>query len=573
MPQARQERLHPDHQRRVYIYPARIISAPVWLEEQASLYGECWNALADALHSALLPIWREENARRAGIETLPEDERRDAYRALDREIRPRKQEAVKPLKNNSYLRAITGQFKGRLSSDIYTQTVAVLFATALSEWPARRKRAAESGAVKWETGRPRRRRDGDDSCVLPYIFNLPAGKEVRFDDLYADDHAVRFQAVPDEITGANCSFRLKTPQGQDAFKPVLLRVTLHRLPPSDAIVKRVTLLRRDGQWKLSILVEEAPRERIHTGRMAGWNSIGWRRFDDRIRVGVVADNAGHFYELSVPLLAASRERRREARFVTQTLGREYAKGQTWLDLADMDSKIGLRLEACKTALRAAFAREGDMWPDEARRMMAGIVKIRDAGLKRLLSLLSGHHTESELILREWLADGFLLRQARNTFCKKAVRARNDAWNKIAAWLSRSFDRICQTDGELKELAEADDQPHALKASQYRRQIVGQHVLRQRVKESCEKRGAELITTKDTWTCECGAAVSDRRKVVCVCANGHFRDQDVSASIFALKQLQGVAGIAAAPLEIPPDLTRYVRVMSASEAAIQVTARQ
>lgn len=89
MPQARKERLHPDHQRRVYIYPARIISAPMWLEEQASLYGECWNALADALHSALLPIWREENARRAGIETLPEDERRDAYRALDRELRPR----------------------------------------------------------------------------------------------------------------------------------------------------------------------------------------------------------------------------------------------------------------------------------------------------------------------------------------------------------------------------------------------------------------------------------------------------------------------------------------------------
>jgi hypothetical protein len=309
-----------------------------------------------------------------------------------------------------------------------------------------------------------------------------------------------------------------------------------------------------------------------------------------IRLGVIADNAGHFYELMVPLAigAASRRLQREKEHCFKQ-GWEYSKPITFGDAEALDARYGVTLEDCKTQVRKIFEEEKENWPSDARKMMSGIMKMRDTGLRRLRRKLEPIESEAKRTIDDWAAEAAKLNETIRAFEIHADNAKRDAYRQIAAWL-RAFDIIAwEGDLSIKQMAEQagkkkqkrkeayeetaqwnvrTPEDRQFEASQKYRQIVGQHRLRVFVKQLHESRLQNEKAAYSTQTCpECGGIIASGRKLLLVCENGHTRDQDVSAALHFLNKIEGVASITAPPVEIPAHLRPYLRVMDASEVRL------
>jgi transposase len=545
----------------------------------------CWNDLAGTLRDALRPIWERENAIRDELKPLfkaaeDNDQELERLRALEKErlapLHQEKVEAAKPFRQLETIRAITRQYKGRMTSDLYEQQITSRWKTAMSEWPERRRRAREAGRpVRWETGMPGIQYELD-SINLTNIFNTNTGSEIAFERLYEAEgvNGISLWRVPDEVTKRNAIFTVKAPGRKNKLRPVELNVKINRLPPMDSFVKRVSLVRRKDErrsdsWSLQFLLQlPKPRPRVKTGRVAGYDSIGWRLFEDRIRIGMIADNAGYCYEISVPIDMANRNRRREQQFVVDH-GDVYEKGVNWFDLVEMDEEIGDAVQGCKDRLFALYQIEKDQWPEEARDIMRAFDRIRDEGLRRILKYLHGSGLKSERHLAQSLEEVSELRQWRNLWNAQAQRSKIDIYRKISVWVARNFDCIIWSPGSLKGMAEDPDMEYGLRLTQHRRQIVGQFHLRTYIEQAAAKYQAELKKYDEQYACpECGATFDRNGKLLSMCQNGHQIDIDVAASRWYLNQILGAVSISAGPLEIPRELRRYLRLLSASETRIK-----
>lgn len=620
----RAERANPDRQVRAYAFPARIVGElPDWVEPVAEEMRARWNGLAGELKRAVAPFREQEDA----IASLPKSEQKAAYQALKvrtAAIRPWKdlrtvrqsvvagedsmpcaefyalaiapfieeEKAIKDLPDDEQTAArkkiadaradvirqadirTTQKPKLTLPSTLY-YSIADRFMVTMAEWPQRRKRAKKPFFTK---GMPRIQYEPTDTN-LPIVIARNKGDEVEFESLY--DGAIKGFTIlrqPDE-SGINVTFAVASVRGQRPLEPIRLRVAFDRLPPSDAHVKRINLVRRKGiggpEWKLIFTCDVVARERDNrtpTGRVAGYNAIGWRLLDDehgrRVRIGMIADNGGNFYEITIPWEIGGRHARRNRRFLERK-GDVYVTD--WTQKFDLDSEIGQRVQKCKDNLVVQFAEEGHLWPTEAREMMRFIDKMRDAGLYRLMELLRGTNTEGFLTLSMWDEEVKALRREAAVFDRMANNCKKAAFEKLAHWLTVNFDRIAATNADLKDLAEAEDQAHGLKRSQQRRQVAGQFRLKEKLRHAAERRGVELIPLEDEYVCYCGAKLDRSGKLLIACEKGHLRDQDAAASAWALSQLQTPASTSLQPLEIPTDLRRYVRLMAANEVAVMVTA--
>jgi len=368
--------------------------------------------------------------------------------------------------------------------------------------------------------------------------------------------------------------------------------------PDKCRIKQVALCGRRNSafgwsWSFQVRLEHPPDpERQVTGRVCGWDSGGWRKMDSYIRLGVIADNAGHFYELMVPLaIGAASHRLRHEREHCQKNGWEYNKPITFDDAEALQSRYGLALEACKTNLRIIFEEEKEKWPDDARKIMGGIIRMRDDGLRRLRRKLDEIESAAKQTIDDWDAEAAKLNETIRAFQRHAGNAKRNAYRQITAWLS-AFDRIAwEGDLNLKWMAEqpgkkkqerkktlaetgqwgertAEDRQ--LEASQRYRQIVGQYRLRELVKQTHEARLQNEKTAHSTRTCsECGARINPGGKLMLVCEKGHKRDQDVTASLYLLSKIEGYASISGPPIEIPAHLSPYLRVMTASDVALEI----
>jgi hypothetical protein len=548
---------------------------PEWVEVVGGEMRRCWNDMVGEMRRALRPIQDEARTAFEGIEDPVERV------AKQKEFDQRKREAIKPFKNTQHLRAIAQRYKGVLPSDCYYR-VADRFMKAMQEAPARRSRAFQTaGYAPFECGLPRFKDKDDRSLHLPVVFNASAGAETTFGDLYNDGKVTLWRLPEASHFGGNCQFALKQPQGSGAqWQPLKLLVDLHRLPPMTAIVKGVTLIRYkeiSERWKISFSLEMPPVAGVQPRageRVCGWDAAGWRKLDDRIRLGVLTDNAGYSYEISLPMdMSTSLERHQRRN--RERKGLVDRKLCTWSQLIEQTEKIGQAVEDCKTDLRAVFESNKEMWPEEARQSMQGIVKMRQRGLIRLREQLEGYDAEACALLDDWKAEDDELAHWKRVFELFAGAAKDDAYRKIAVWLAQNFSRIAWEGDRtmMKQMAESVTNEYAIKASQRYRQFAGQSFLRLYVRQACQKWGAELQDHKaaySTRVCpECGADVPKSGKLLLTCDEGHKIDQDVLASMNFLNMIEGAASISAAPVAIPPDLRRYLRLMTVNEAAIEV----
>jgi hypothetical protein len=587
---ARRESAYPDRPKRVWVYKAEIIGdLPEWVERYGELMRCCWNDLVSTLRDALRPIWERENAIRDELKPLlkaaeGDDQELERLRALENKrlapLHQEKVEAVKPFRQLETIRAITRKYKGKMTSDLYEQQITARWKTTMSEWPESRRRARDAGKpVRWETGMPGFQYE-HNSINLTHIFNTNIGSEITFERLYEAEsvNGISLWRVPDELTERNAIFTVKAPGRNNKLQPVQLNLKIHRLPPMDSFVKRVSLVRRKDErgsnyWSLQFLLQlPTPRPRVKTGRVAGYDSIGWRLFEDRIRIGMIADNAGYCYEISVPLDMANRNRRREQQFVVDR-GYIYEKGGNWFDLVVMDEEIGDAVQGCKDRLFTLYQSEKDQWPKEARDVMREFDRIRDAGLRRILKYLQDSNLESERHLAQSLEEISELRLWRNLWNAQAQRSKLDIYRKISVWVARNFDRIIWSPGSLKGMVEDPDMEYSLRLTQHKRQIVGQFHLRSFIEQAAAKYQADLKKYDKRYACpECGTKFDRSSKLLGMCQNGHQIDIDIAASRWYLSQIHGVASISAGPLEIPRDLRRYLRVLSASEIRTRLAAQ-
>ncbi|HKX27509.1 MAG TPA: hypothetical protein VJ302_07445, partial [Blastocatellia bacterium] len=410
------------------------------------------------------------------------------------------------------------------------------------------------------------------------IYATNTGQEITFAQLYQEGGVggLSLWRVPDESTGRNAEFVVKSSGRARKLRPVQLSVKFNRLPPMSSFVKRVSLVRRKDElavdrWGLQFLLQlPEPQPRVMTNRVAGYNSIGWRLLEDRIRIGVIADNAGHCYEISVPIMMADHHQRREREFV-EARGREYRKGIDWFDLTEMDSAIGNRVQGCKDRLRELYRSEQDRWPGEASRLMAAIDRMREGGLQKLSTLLASSELESAGHLATSLAEIEALKRVRDRWSAKANRSKRDAYRQISVWIARNFDRVNWSPGSLRVMAEDVNQEYGIKLSQHRRQIVGQFQLRVYVEQAADKYRSDLQKSAESYACpECGKKLRKDGKLLTACEGGHVMDLDVAASLYYLRRTPNVNHLCAEPCAIPDHLSRYLRLMSASETVIRRT---
>jgi hypothetical protein len=482
-----------------------------------------------------------------------------------------KQEArnaiVRQFKNTTFVRAFGQKYRGQIPSDCY-YAVADRFLLTMKEWPKRRARSKISkGHASWDTGMPSPKRDACD-LNLPVVFNAVAGAETTWADLYETGGNVSLYRLLEASPGAkhNLEFRLKTPQGQEKYGYLKLNAAIHRLPPPHAIVKRVTVTRKLEQgfrdrWQIQFSLEMPPLDlpRKMAGRLAGYDSGGWRVLGDRVRIGVMADNAGHFYEIAIPFDFTGREDRKCIEPKSKDIRR----------LILLSEQIGDCVENCKQRLKTIYDRNNGNWPQAARESMLGFTKMRQGGLARLSEKLAGADPEADCLLLNLSLILDWLHHKKRALELEWAQLKEEIYKQISAWIVKNFDKVAwEGDLSLKQMAETG----AGDPAQKYRQMVGQYYLRQRLPQAAAKYRCELIGRPAAYSTQicatCGAAVEKGRKLLRVCENGHKQDNDVNTSRLLLNEIDGAASISAPPVEIPDHLRRYVRVMAASETAIE-----
>lgn len=568
---------------------------PTWVEEQATLMKEAWNLIVKSLRDEVYAVPSRKDEIFAILDRLKETDKKGAktlqsqLKEIRKQVWQAKSIVVEKYKQDAkVLRQMLAKYNGRMAANLKEEVID-RFKVALGEWPARRRRSIQyrqqgnGGYTPYEAGMPRLIPDDNTDFKLSFIYGRMADNQAMFHEVYDDVPNFSFWSVPHEVTGRNIEFTIRTPQGQSHLKPVKLAAKICRLPgrvdpatgvfilDHKAVIKRAYFVRKNNgfvdKYSVQAFIEYPRPPRENTGRVAGYNSLGWRHLEDRIRIGVIADNMGYYYEISVPILISGREHQREAAKAAKQ-GREWNKGLSYWDLIEFEQEAGTCVERCKSALMDAYIAEGQSWPKKAQQMMnkTAFDQMRDEGLRRLMALLP--QCRGKEIIQQWEREMEPIRRRQLAFTNRINRIKKDIYPKLAHWITKNLDiivwnAISDAKGKpvLKSLIESDDQPPAVKATQKYRQFVGQSHLRETVVKSAAKFGAVLLPSEKAWVCPvCGATVPRNSKLLVQCLNGHEIDQDVAASYSYLSEIPDLARTTGDPLEIPLDLRRYVRIL-------------
>lgn len=317
------------------------------------------------------------------------------------------------------------------------------------------------------------------------------------------------------------------------------RLRLHRPLPEGAILKRVAFLGErtrhpnpDKRWiwhvAMTVEVPPGPVAAQPARRIAGLD-LGWRKFDDYLRVGYLYDGR-HEIELRLPLDTSSYRTRRDD------------LPSTWSDKYALDARIAKRLDEVKAEVKKIL--DEVALPKNVKASLAQIQKMRDGGLRRLARSLaelegtaywSTDVESAHCLLVDWAAENENHRHWAGRLGERLVRRREWIYGNLAAWLCRNWD-IIGWEGELdiKQMAEAAEEP-AIKAAQRYRQIAAIGDLRRRMRENAVKHSMVLLdceTAGTTHWCSvegCGALVETGPALMLQCSRGHVMDQDSNAA--------------------------------------------
>lgn len=581
---ARRDRLNKD-------WPIKVYNYDCWPVEKPP------QALWDTAHE-MRRLWNEFTAI---FRKIVEDDKKDD---AGKPILPKEERAIlwAPL-NTKPLREIAKLRKDKLDSGC-REAVVVRFLTTIANW---RKNPQQFGPPRFQ------RADEMNSICIPLVYN--DGKSADWVTSGLGTSGVRYTRDM-KRNGVNLpEDQLYQYMNNGHFCVGINREKLNLhvayggrsgrkkyFLPEKCRIKQVALCgNKDSafgwSWSFQARLEHPPdAAREHTGRVCGWDSWGHRKIDDHIRLGVIADNAGHFYELMIPLaIGANSSRVRREREYCIKQGWQYNKPVTFDDLEALDSQYGLALEACKAQVRKIFEEEKETWPEDARKIMSGIVRMRDTGLRKLRAKLEPIDSVAKATIDDWESEAGQMIKKIRAFEIHVANAKKNAFRRIAAWL-QAFDtiawegdlspkRMAEQAGKRKqkrkenyeetgEWIERTPEEKLIESSQKYRQIAGQYQLRQLVKQKHRDRLQNEKAAYSTQTCpECAASVEQTGKLLLVCENGHKRDQDCAASLYFLNRIEGAASIIAEPLEIPVYLRGYLRLMDASEVSLELIEKQ
>lgn len=162
--------------------------------------------------------------------------------------------------------------------------------------------------------------------------------------------------------------------------------------PEAAFVKKIALVGKfstlkNWQWRLIVTSEEPPLEfSPDTSLPIAALDLGYRRFEDYLRFGFVADSFGNKFELRLPtgnMMSAYLKN------TIKFLAKKGAEKQYIKDLKDYfewDSAQGASLENAKKQLKSlsdAAKKQGIEIPEEWSEIFTGFVKMRNRGLLKL----------------------------------------------------------------------------------------------------------------------------------------------------------------------------------------------
>ena len=326
------------------------------------------------------------------------------------------------------------------------------------------------------------------------------------------------------------------------------RLRLHRPLPEGAILKQATWLGRhrpgpQGQdrwvWHVALTLEIPPNEGKRPLRRVAGLDLGWRKFDDYLRVGYLYDGCNKI-ELRLPLDTSNYRTRRDG------------LPATWDDKWHYDAVLSHEMNSAKADVKRML--DGVELPRDIRASVAQIQKMGERGLKRLAARLGALRdtefwsmgvAEAQLRLEAWVAENRNHRYWLNRLSERLVNRRKWTYGNLAAWLAQNYDVVAwEGDLDIKGMAEGDASNEAVKASQKYRQIAAIGDLRQLVRQATAKLGAALLDCESAGTTNectvCGALVETGPALLLECENGHIMDQDLNASRNLYSQ-------------IPPDL--------------------
>ena len=336
------------------------------------------------------------------------------------------------------------------------------------------------------------------------------------------------------------------------------RIVLERRIPPDAKIKTAVLTgklkNQSWEYYLVLTVTEPvivpPDKSGEQPRAVAGIDLGWRKFDDYIRFGVLADSEGNLFEFRLPHNPGKKQSLRRLEKLLARHDKTLPEfPQTWQDIDDWKSKSDLKTERVKELLRAF-----SLPPTETiQPLVTNLVKLRKGGLLRLLKALEqiageikpgkGSDAAKALdILREWREECFSGEKAINYTRDRLINNRNYSYQLLADWLKKNYARIAlQSDLRLGQLAEKtarmsllEEGGPALKNSAKFRVRVALNELLKWIKQK-QGNGEEWLepvksAKTSTTCCICGSSGESTAKLLITCGNGHEQDQDVQAAV-------------------------------------------
>jgi hypothetical protein len=346
--------------------------------------------------------------------------------------------------------------------------------------------------------------------------------------------------------------------GLNNYLQIPFRIVLERRLPPAAKIKTVVLTGKfkNQNWEYYLVLTfteplSAPPDKSgEQPRALAGIDLGWRKFDDYIRFGILADSEGNLFEFRLPHDPGKTQSLRRLEKLLARHGKPLPEfPQTWQDLDDWKSKSDLETERVKELLRGLALPPAET----VKLLITNLVKLRKGGLLRLLKALEeiageikpekGSDVAKALdILREWREECFSREKAINYTRDRLINNRNYSYQLLANWLKKNYARIAlQSDLRLRQLAEKtarmsmlEEGGPALKNSAKFRVRVALNELLKWIKQK-QGNGEEWLESvksakTSTTCCICGSSGESTAKLLITCGNGHEQDQDVQAAV-------------------------------------------
>lgn len=341
---------------------------------------------------------------------------------------------------------------------------------------------------------------------------------------------------------------------------VPLEINFHRPLPPGCLIKRVSLTAKlerpfGWQWQLVFANQQPPRQIIKSQAAVIGVDLGFRRFPDRVRYGLIHDGFA-YYELALPLDLAN-----------QRAGKA---GKVWdiREVWKLESEIGLQVETCKKAIAGLSKFQ---WPAEAAASLRGIAKMREGGLIRLRrKLYQAGITVPEL--EDWYNTHQWLFKKSRALELQLLASREHIYRNLVLALAKACAVIVwEGDLNLKQMSEEESKTEALANAEKWRAFVGLSFFRQWMREACAKTSTELVDSPAAGTtnlCECGAEVQPSASLYLKCANGHRRDQDWGSARVLYLRADETCRSTALPLDLSQFNQQAVRGMGLVNTAVQ-----